>query len=119
MEDVIGRNKAEEHEQLQTKLARILGDSYGALDGELLSVYLDLAADKILNRRYPFGAPDDALVESRWLGVQLEIAVYLFNKRGAEGESLHSENGISRSYGGETDVPAEILMRITPKGAVM
>ena len=119
MADVIGRNRAEDHDALLAKFAHVVGgDGYGADDTALLSVYLDLAADKILNRRYPFGAPDDALVESRWLGIQLEIAVYLFNKRGAEGESLHSENGISRSYGGETDVPASMLIRVTPKGAV-
>ena len=119
MANVIGGNLADERADLMTKFARIIGGAgYGADDTELLSVYLDMAADKILNRRYPFGAPEGAIVESRWLNIQLEIAVYLFNKRGAEGESLHSENGISRSYGGETDVPASLLMRVTPKGAV-
>lgn len=118
MADIIGRNRAVDYDQLLERMQSVIGDAYGALDDELLSVYLDMAADKILNRRYPFGAPEDAVVESRWLGIQLEIAVYLFNKRGAEGESLHSENGISRSYGGETDVPASLLIRVTPKGAI-
>ena len=103
---------------LLDSMKRIIGDSYGALDDALLSDYLSIAADKILNRRYPFGVPNGAVVEDAYAGIQLEIAVYLFNKRGAEGESLHSENGISRSYGGQTDVPPELLQRVTPKGRV-
>ena len=106
-------------EELVTKMQSIIGDQvFGHDDTELLSTYLDLAGEKILNRRYPYGAPEGAEVEPRWYGIQLEIAVYLFNHRGSEGESLHSENGISRSYGGQTDVPPELLMRVTPKGMV-
>ena len=101
------------------RVRRIVGDTYGADDDELLSGYLDLAAEKILNRRYPFGVPEGAEVEPVYHGLQIEIAVYLFNKRGAEGESLHSENGISRSYGGQTDVPPDLMHRVTPKGMVM
>lgn len=106
-------------EGLLPAMQDIIGDQvFGHDDTELLSTYLDLAAEKILNRRYPFGPPEGAVVETRWLGIQLEIAVYLFNHRGSEGESLHSENGISRSYGGQTDVPPELLQRVTPKGMV-
>ena len=106
-------------DDLLTKMKMIIGDSYGPLDEDLLSVYLDAAAEAILNRRYPYGVPEGAVVEHQYEGVQLEAAVYLFNKRGAENESLHSENGISRSYGGETALPREIINRVTPKGRVM
>lgn len=85
---------------------------------DILSYYLNVAASKVLNRRYPFGAPVNAVVEDCYRNAQLEIAVYLFNKRGAEGESLHTENGVQRSYGMETDVPFELLQQITPKGRV-
>lgn len=104
---------------LLTRMKKIIGeDVFGHDDDELLSTYLDLAAEKILNRRYPYRVPEDAEVEPRYYGIQLEIAVYLFNHRGSEGESLHSENGISRSYGGQTDVPPDLLRRVTPKGMV-
>ena len=49
--------------------------------------------------------------------VQLEIAVYMLNKRGAEGQTSHGENGISRTWGG-ADVPEELLASITPYARV-
>lgn len=103
--------------EMLERMAGIIGIDAEAERG-ILSAYLDIAAAKILNRRYPFGPPDGAQVEPRYQQAQLEIAVYLYNKRGAEGESLHSENGISRSYGGQTDVPPDLLMQVTPAGRV-
>ena len=35
-------------------------------------------------------------------------------KYGAEGESLHSENGISRTYSSGGDYPKELLSQIIP-----
>lgn len=102
------------------RMKAIIGDE--VMDGDnddLLSVYLDIAADKILNRRYPFRRPPGAEVEPQYRQAQLEIAIFLFTKRGAEGESLHSENGVSRSYGMATDVPPELLMQVTPLGRVV
>ena len=98
----------------------IIGDE--VLDGDndnLLSHYLNFAGGAILNRRYPFGVPCMAKVEPQYESLQVEIAVYLFNKRGAEGESLHSENGVSRSYGGETGIPKELMIQVTPRGRVI
>lgn len=101
------------------RMRLIIGPNiYGVDDDELLSTYLDIAADKILNRRFPFSRPVNADVEPQYQQVQLEIAVFLFNKRGIEGESLHSENGVSRSFGMSTDVPPELLLQVTPRGRV-
>ena len=36
-------------------------------------------------------------IRDRYSYLQVEIATYLLNKRGGEGELSHSENGISRS----------------------
>ena len=44
-------------------------------------------------------------------------AVYLLNKRGAEGETAHSENGISRSYE-SADIPESMLSGIIPFAGV-
>ena len=85
---------------------------------ELLSSYLDSAEAAVLDRRYPFGVPDDAELTRTQQEVQLEIAAFFFNKRGMEFESLHSENGISRSYGGTTYIPETIMRRIVPIGMV-
>ena len=50
--------------------------------------------------------------------LQLEIAIYMLNKRGAEGQTSHSENGISRSYE-NADIPKSMLMSITPNVGVI
>ncbi|MEG2769284.1 MAG: phage head-tail connector protein [Oscillospiraceae bacterium] len=74
----------------------------------LLLAYLDIAKQKILDKLYPFDSTVTVLPE-RYKLKQVEIAQYLYNKRGAEGETSHSENGISRSYE-NADIP-ESLMR--------
>lgn len=74
---------------------------------EVLKAYLSIAGQKILSRAYPY---DDTVTEvpRRYGYLQCEIAVYLLNKRGAEGQTSHSENGISRSYE-SADVPESML----------
>ena len=74
---------------------------------EILRAYLTIAGRKIINRAYPY---DDTITEvpTRYGYLQCEIAAYLLNKRGAEGEVSHSENGISRTYE-NADVPDSML----------
>ena len=79
---------------------------------------LSMAEQKIINRMYPFVVPEDAHVPKRFEGVQMQIAAYLYNKRGAEGETSRSENGVSRVFGG-ADVPEAMLRDITPMGMVL
>jgi hypothetical protein len=89
-----------------------------ATDSLLLSL-LELAEGIVLNRRYPFGAPEGATVEQRFENVQLQIAVELFSKMGAEGQTAHKENGIERTYAA-ADVSPSLIRRITPVvGSVM
>ncbi len=84
---------------------------------EILSAYLMLAGKKILSRAYPY---DDTItnVPYQYEALQLEIAAYLINKRGAEGQTAHSENGISRTYE-NADVPSSMLKSITPHCGVI
>lgn len=86
------------------------------VDDTLLS-YLKIAGHKIVRRAYPY---DDTVTEvpARYGYLQCEIAAYLLNKRGAEGEISHSENGISRTYG-SADVPESMLKEIIPKVGVI
>ena len=85
-------------------------------DAELSDI-LESAKAVILSRRFPFGDyPPD--VEERYKDLQIRIAVEMFNKRGAEGETSHSENGISRSYS-SASVSEELLREITPKAGVV
>lgn len=86
----------------------------GASDSEddLLLALLSLAEGKILERLYPYDHTKETL-PARYVGKQIEIAVYLYNKQGAEGQIVHSENGISRTYE-SADVPESMLRGIAP-----
>ena len=80
----------------------------------VLGIYLDIAGYKILNRMYPYKEDyTDLEVPDRYAMVQLNIAAYLLNKRGAEGEIQHIENGIHRNYGA-ADVPDGMLKDVYP-----
>lgn len=83
------------------------------VDEETGNDLLDAATEIIMQRRYPFEDWPDEL-ENRYFGLQIRIAVDLFNKIGAEGETSHSENGVSRTYGAE-NVSTDLLAEIIPK----
>lgn len=82
-----------------------------------VSAYLGIAGDKICRKAYPFD-PTVTEVPEQYHFLQVEIAVYLLNKRGAEGEAAHSENGISRTYE-SGDVPPSMLRQIVPMCGVL
>ena len=89
----------------------------GSDTDEVLSTYLVVAGKKIIARAYPY---DDTVTEvpDKYDTLQCEIAAYLLNKRGAEGQTQHSENGITRSYA-NADVPASMLKVVTPHCGVI
>jgi hypothetical protein len=84
---------------------------------EILFSYLTIAGRKILNRAYPY---DDTVttVPVRYENLQCEIANYLLNRRGSEGQTSHSENGVSRSYE-SADVPESMLREVLPRVEVL
>lgn len=106
-----------DREQKIAWLSRMLDDPNENPD--ILGIYLDLAGDKILNRMYPFTTDYTGLsVPDRYAMMQMNIAIYLLNKRGAEGQIQHIENGIHRNYG-NADVPADMLKDIVPMAQVI
>ena len=78
---------------------------------EVLSTYLLLAGRKIIARAFPY-KEDVTEVPVKYETIQLEIADYMLNKRGAERQTAHTENGISRTYE-NADVPASMLKGVT------
>lgn len=96
-----------------SRLKKITGES----DEELLNDCLDSAATIIQSRRYPFADewPED--IEPRYVDLQIRIAQDLYNRIGAEGQTSHSENGISRQWGAEW-VSSQLLAEIIPKAGV-
>lgn len=86
-------------------------------DEDILTAYIDQAADVVLRHAFPY---DDTQtkVPAKYHRVQADIAVYLLNKRGAEGEIVHLENGISRHYE-DGDIPFTLLRRIMPMSGIV
>lgn len=90
--------------QLQ-KLKLLLGNPQES--DILLDFYLESAKDIICDIR------NTDEVEPKYLKTQLRIAVELYNKRGAEGQIGHGENGLSRTYE-SADISKSVLNTITP-----
>ncbi len=95
-------------EVMKSRLSALTGET----DEDILLTFLDIAAEKILEKCYPFHH-GKRNVPARYHSTQLEIAAYLLNKRGAEGETSHSENGINRSYE-SASVPDSMLKGVVP-----
>lgn len=71
----------------------------GESDEELARLYLERAEQAVLERRYPLTEDRSMLsMPARYDGLQIDIAVAMWARRGAEGESEHAENGVNRVY---------------------
>lgn len=101
----------------ESQKTKMLKSMTGETDNDVLTTYLKLAAGIVIRKRYPFGSESKTMPEE-YGDIQVEIAAFLLNKRGAEGESSHTENGITRRYD-DGDIPPGILRRITPVGEVL
>lgn len=91
----------------------IMTDLSAESDVAVLKLYLELSNDLVMRRLYPFGIPDEATLPSSLEVKVLEIAAYMINKRGAEGETAHKENGVDRTYS-SGGVPEDMLREIIP-----
>lgn len=57
---------------------------------------------------------DDKPYEDIYEGIILQLAISAISKYGAEGESSHSEGGVSRSYDNASDYPLSLTRKIIP-----
>lgn len=95
----------------------LIGNDTDATD-ELLTVLLSKAESAIRNRMYPFGyKKKDSegnlipfVVPTQYEYLQCDLAGRYFNRRGAEGEMTHIENGTDRHYGSVND--EDLLMEV-------
>lgn len=85
----------------------------GVSDEVLVSACLLFAEKSILKCMYEAynEVPDDAIVPSKYDFDQCELAIRRIARMGAEGQTSHGENGISRSWDSPDD--ADILRRVT------
>lgn len=98
-------------EEMVATVSSLVGDERLAASA---AAYLSLAKSAVIGRLRPY---DD---EASWEDVPekhhartCEIAAYLLSKRGAEGETSHSENGVSRTYA-SAQIPEEMFDGIVP-----
>lgn len=82
-------------------------------DGNVISAFIELAADAVYHYADPFKQTDKAELLENYGGVVARAAAYYLNKRGAEGQTSMGENGISRGYE-KADLPPSLLCEITP-----
>lgn len=96
---------------------RLLTDMTNETDQTVMESYIVMAESITLNRLFPY---DDSVTEvpTRYTHDMLRIAAYLINKRGAEGQLIHIENGTHRSYEAG-DIPASLLRHLTPRVGVI
>lgn len=86
-------------------------------DEALLEDLLESAKAAILARRYPFQDWPETL-EKRYEDLQFRIALAVYNKRGGEYETSHSENSVTRVFSSE-GIPKELLDEIIPLAATV
>lgn len=92
-------------------------DNLDISDAVLLDI-METAKHAILARRYPLSDDQPDELPNRYLDLQLRIALDLVNKMGAEGETGHSENGVSRTYQSSW-ISEDLLKEIVPYGKVI
>ena len=91
-------------EQLE-KLKRMIGNPEN--EDEVLDFCLDTASEIICDIR------NSDIVEKKYFNAQIRIAIEIYNKMGAEGQTSHGENGINRTYEAG-DISNSVISRVTP-----
>ena len=106
------------NDNMLTEIARLSPGIFdGAISRSEAYPFLENAKLAILNRLYPYDDTKTDIPE-RYKYLQMQIAIYLINKVGAEGESNHTEGGISRTYG-SSGLPESYLREIIPRAGVI
>lgn len=99
-------------EELIARLRTLIPpDERGELDDESAAALLSAAGEALLNRLYPFD-PSKTKVPARYENFQCRLALELWSKQGAEGQTYHSENGVGRTW--ESATLAPLLRLIQP-----
>lgn len=79
-------------------------------DANVAKAYLDVAGSRIMSRAYPFVADLSSLsFPARYDDLHVRLAIDMWAKRGAEGQSSHNENGVNRSYEPQSRLLAEVI----------
>lgn len=102
-------------EEEKLEIVKVLIDDVPVTDTQII-VYLAIAGQRIFDAAYPYGARPDEF-PSEYELLQCELAVRMIARRGGEGETQHSENGITRVYADTDD--RDLLSRIVPRAGLV
>lgn len=78
----------------------LLGGGDDVPDDEYLTIFLMMAESEIMHWRYHLvgGAPSGATMPDRFANTQIHAVIAGYTQAGAEGQSVHIENGIHRHF---------------------
>lgn len=95
----------------------LIGDDPQATDA-VITAFISKAEDMVMNTLYPFGnIPDGYVTPIRYHMLVCNIAVAEYSHQGSEGETVHIENGIHRTYRATTS--DDLLKFVIPYAGVM
>lgn len=87
------------------KLAMLIKLADNDADAETLALLLDIAGDKVKRRLYPFATDRSAYeVPVIYDTLQVQVALYLYQRNGTYGLMSHTEQGVTDTFAG-ADIP--------------
>lgn len=98
---------------LVTRLFNSFEETDTPLTQEEAQQEIDFALLEYYNDRH-FTPTEEEPFESIYEGIIFQLAVSAINKRGAEGETYHSEGGLIRNYDSASPYPLKLTQKIIP-----
>lgn len=74
---------------------------------------IEMALLEYYNDRH-FNPTDEKPYEEKYSGIIIQLALSSIAKYGAEGERVHTEGGISRTYDNASNYPLKLTQKIIP-----
>ena len=104
----------------ESSVRLLIGDADGEVSADLIDQLVADAQALILNRRHPYSDdPTSEEWEPRYDSLACQVAAFMWEKMGAEGQTASRENGIYRAWhADDAYVPSGLLARVVPIAAV-
>lgn len=83
------------------------------IDNNTAEDEIEMALLEYYNDRH-FNPTDEKPYEEKYAGIIIQLALSSIAKYGAEGERIHSEGGISRTYDNASNYPLKLTQKIIP-----
>lgn len=112
----MGNKKYKSMEELMGLLKSILKNrdfDIDNTDNDIIKYEIERAISEI-NKCRRFEPTDDKPYDIKYEYLIIPLTISAFAKIGAEGQSRHSENGVTRSYTSGGDYPKDMLNEIIP-----